>query len=78
MGKINKQKFTEAMRNVVQVIPKGKAMAYGQIAALLGYPRAAQYVSWVIHWSDFSKVPYQRVVKINKVAWRPAIPEAVD
>ena len=37
-------------------------MTYGQIAAILGHPRAAQYVGWCLHWSDFNKVPYQRVL----------------
>jgi len=35
---------------------------YGQIAGLLGHPRAAQMVGWIMHWSDFKKIPYQRVV----------------
>ena len=62
MGKINKSKFSEAVHELVKAIPCGKAMTYGQVAACLGYPRAAQYVGWVLHWSDFNDVPYQRVV----------------
>lgn len=47
---------------MVRAIPYGRVMTYGQVAACLGYPRAAQYVGWVLHWSDFNDVPYQRVV----------------
>ncbi|MFH0912126.1 MAG: MGMT family protein [Patescibacteria group bacterium] len=62
MGKINQAKFSQAVHRIVRMIPPGKVMTYGQVAALLGYPRAAQYVGWVLHWSDFKDVPYQRVV----------------
>lgn len=62
MAKINKSKFSEAVHKLVRAIPQGKVMTYGQVAACLGYPRAAQYVGWVLHWSDFNDVPYQRVV----------------
>ncbi|OGB74214.1 hypothetical protein A2V68_00375 [candidate division Kazan bacterium RBG_13_50_9] len=63
MGKqINKQVFTKAVYRLVRAIPQGRIMTYGQIAALLGYPRAAQYVGWTLHWSKFEDVPYQRVV----------------
>ena len=60
--KINKKEFESAVYELVRLIPKGKVMIYGQVAALLGYPRAAQYVGWVLHWSDFDDIPYQRVV----------------
>jgi len=54
--------FKNAVYNLVKAIPRGKVMTYGQIAALLGRPRAAQQVGWVMHWADHSEVPYQRVV----------------
>ena len=54
--------FKSAVYQIVKSIPKGKVMTYGQIAALLGHPRAAQYVGWTLHWSDQGEVPYQRVV----------------
>ena len=62
MAKINKSQFSKAVHKLVRAIPQGKVMTYGQVAACLGYPRAAQYVGWVLHWSDFNDVPYQRVV----------------
>ena len=60
--RINRQAFSEAVYRLVRSIPKGRVMTYGQIAALLGYPRAAQYVGWVLHWAKFEDVPYQRVL----------------
>lgn len=37
-------------------------MTYGQIAAMVGSPRAARIVGGVAHWGDLS-LPWQRVVK---------------
>ena len=54
--------FKSAVYLLVKAIPSGKVMTYGQIAALLGRPRAAQYVGWTLHWSNQDEVPYQRVV----------------
>lgn len=54
--------FTKAVYQLVKVIPRGRVMTYGQIATLLGHPRAAQQVGWVLHWADYKEVPYQRVV----------------
>ncbi|HCL47838.1 TPA: hypothetical protein DHW58_02515 [Patescibacteria group bacterium] len=64
MPKVSKSQsaFAQAVYQLVRAIPKGKVMTYGQVAALLGHPRAAQQVGWVLHYSDFKEVPYQRVV----------------
>jgi len=37
-------------------------MTYGQVAALLGVPRAARAVGWTLHWVQGDEVPCQRVV----------------
>lgn len=42
-------------------IPKGRAMTYGQIAALCGSPRAARIVGGIAHFGD-PDLPWQRVV----------------
>jgi len=60
--KIDRKKFSASVYKLVNKIPRGKVMTYGQIAAILGFPRCAQYVGWCLHWSDFEKVPYQRVL----------------
>ncbi|MFA7309108.1 MAG: MGMT family protein [Patescibacteria group bacterium] len=60
--KIDRKSFEKDVVALVSSIPVGRVMTYGQIAALVGFPRAAQMVGWVMHWSDQKKVPYQRVV----------------
>lgn len=50
---------------VVKQIPRGKVATYGQIAALIGSPRAAQMVGWalhLIHEEDTITIPWQRVI----------------
>jgi methylated-DNA-protein-cysteine methyltransferase-like protein len=54
--------FRERVYAIVAQIPKGKVMTYGQIAALVGSPRAARIVGGVAHWGD-PTLPWQRVVK---------------
>ena len=50
---------------MVKKIPKGKVASYGQIAALVGSPKAARQVGWALHQLDShpqNDVPWQRVV----------------
>lgn len=55
--------FSNKVYEIVRMIPKGRVMTYGQIATLLGLPRAAQAVGWALHWvEDGEKTPCQRVV----------------
>ncbi len=56
--------FTYVYRLVSQV-PKGKVVTYGQVAALLGAPRAARAVGTALRYlpRPFSRtVPWQRVI----------------
>ncbi len=53
--------FYEQVYDIVGQIPYGKAVSYGQIARLLGRPRAAREVGWAMrHCPD--GLPWQRVV----------------
>ena len=55
--------FFQRVYRVVRRIPPGKVATYGQIAALLGYPRAARTVGWAMHaLPEDSDVPWQRVI----------------
>lgn len=54
--------FNDKVEAIVCSIPRGKVMTYGQIAALLGVPRAARAVGWALHWMVDTSVPCQRVV----------------
>lgn len=59
--------FFERVYKLVKKIPKGKVATYGQVAALLGTPRAAQAVGWALAVCDPGVVPWQRV--IGKDGW---------
>jgi len=50
---------------MVKKVPKGKVATYGQIAGLVGSPRAAQMVGWVLHQvigAKAKQIPWQRVI----------------
>jgi len=56
--------FTHVYRLVAQV-PKGKVVTYGQVAALLGAPRAARAVGTALRYLPqplARTVPWQRVI----------------
>jgi len=58
-----KLSFFEQIYQVAQRIPRGKVATYGQIARLLGQPRAARTVGWALHSLPEEKdVPWQRVI----------------
>ncbi len=55
--------FTAAVLRIIQNIPSGKVMTYGQIARLAGNPRAARQVVRILHsMSDAHRLPWHRVV----------------
>ena len=53
--------FFERVYAVVARIPCGKVVSYGQIAWMLGTPRAARQVGWAMRRCP-DKLPWQRVV----------------
>lgn len=55
--------FYEAVYTIVREIPRGRVMSYGQIATLLGAPRAARAVGYAMRASGRQEdVPWQRVI----------------
>lgn len=55
--------FYEAVYRVVHEIPRGRVMTYGQIATILGCPRAARAVGYALRASGREKgLPWQRVI----------------
>lgn len=57
--------FFERVYAMVRQIPRGKVASYGQIAALLGHPRAARTVGWALNAlreGEHDPVPWQRVI----------------
>jgi len=56
-------KFTEEVLEIVKMIPNGKVMTYGQIAAYAGNPRGARQVSRILHsMSAAYHLPWHRVI----------------
>lgn len=54
--------FYEAVYSLVRDIPRGRVMTYGQIATILGHPRAARAVGYALRASKDTDVPWQRVI----------------
>ncbi|MDO5041906.1 MAG: MGMT family protein [Slackia sp.] len=55
--------FSDKVFDRVRRIPCGKVSTYGQIARLIGSPRSARYVGWVLRGNDEPvKTPCHRVV----------------
>jgi methylated-DNA-protein-cysteine methyltransferase-like protein len=54
--------FFERVYALVAQIPAGRVASYGQLAWLLGAPRAARQVGWAMRRCP-DTVPWQRVVK---------------
>ena len=54
--------FAARVYVIVSLIPKGRVMNYGAIAALCGSPRAARIVGGIAHYGP-KELPWQRVVK---------------
>ncbi len=53
--------FRSKVNDLVALIPNGKVMTYGQIAAFCGSPRSARIVGGIAHFGDI-KLPWHRVV----------------
>ena len=51
-----------AIWSLVRTIPPGRVMTYGQIATLLGTPRAARAVGYAMFFCKDDSVPWQRVI----------------
>jgi methylated-DNA-protein-cysteine methyltransferase-like protein len=53
--------FFEQVYSVVEKIPYGKTISYGEIARLLGQPRSARVVGWAMRCCP-EHLPWQRVI----------------
>lgn len=53
--------FDRAVFFLVRQIPRGRVVTYGQLAALLGFPRAARAVGYAMKRCPHD-IPWQRVV----------------
>jgi methylated-DNA-protein-cysteine methyltransferase-like protein len=60
--------FFQKVNRLVSLIPSGEVSSYGQIAALLGEPRAARTVGWALRaLPPCSPVPWHRIINAQGV-----------
>jgi methylated-DNA-protein-cysteine methyltransferase-like protein len=57
-------RFHRAVYGLVRAIPRGRVATYGQIAAILGWPRAARAVGYAMRHCP-ADVPWHRVVNAS-------------
>ncbi len=58
-------RFKERVLGLVAQIPSGKVATYGQIALLVGQPRAARQVGGILYGlaaAEAERIPWQRVI----------------
>jgi methylated-DNA-protein-cysteine methyltransferase related protein len=58
---VGEKSFFKGVYRIVQKIPPGKVLTYGQIATMLGAPYMARQVGWAMHGCP-KGLPWQRVV----------------
>jgi methylated-DNA-protein-cysteine methyltransferase-like protein len=67
-------KFARAVYAIVRHVPRGRVVTYGQVAAILGHPRAARAVGTALARlprSLATKVPWQRVINAaGKISYK--------
>lgn len=55
--------FTKRVIQIIQAIPPGHVMTYGQVAAAAGNPRSARQVVRILHsMSQKYKLPWHRII----------------
>jgi methylated-DNA-protein-cysteine methyltransferase-like protein len=62
---VTRPHFFDQVYLLVQQVPYGRVASYGQIAALLGHPRAARTVGWALNAlveTPDRSVPWHRVI----------------
>lgn len=59
---VNDQQYRRRVYEIVNQIPVGRVMTYGQIAEILGAGYTPRTVGFVMHGADTENVPWQRVI----------------
>ena len=57
--------FFNAVYEFVKTVPKGKVVAYGDVARAIGMPRASRQVGWALHSN-----PYPGIVPCHRVVFK--------
>lgn len=59
---VNDKQYRQRVYEIVNAIPAGKVMTYGQIAEILGEGYTPRTVGYTMHAADTENVPWQRVI----------------
>ncbi|MDQ2745644.1 MAG: MGMT family protein [Acidobacteriota bacterium] len=59
---VNDTQYRRRVYEIVNAIPVGRVMTYGQIAGMLGDGYTPRTVGFVMHAADTENVPWQRVI----------------
>lgn len=59
---LNDRQYRQRVYEIVNLIPAGRVMTYGQIAEILGEGYTPRTVGFVMHAADTENVPWQRVI----------------
>jgi len=59
---VNDQQYRQRVYAIVNEIPVGRVMTYGQIAEMLGEGYTPRTVGFVMHAADTKEIPWQRVI----------------
>ena len=58
--------FTKDVIKIIKLIPSGRVMTYGQIAAIAGNPWGARQVSRILHtMSKKYQLPWHRIINVK-------------
>lgn len=55
--------FRDEVLGLVARVPEGAVVTYGQLAAMVGRPRAARAVGQIMRQGGVEGIPYHRVIK---------------
>lgn len=68
MLKFDSHELRDAVYEIVQMIPKGRATSYGAIASAIGYPNHARHIGRIVGESGrYCRIPAHRVVNSSGV-----------
>lgn len=59
--------FAQEVYRIVNSIPEGKVLSYGNVALIAGKPRAARLVGWILSQDNIGSLPWHRVVNKNGI-----------
>ena len=71
------ESFSERVYDAVSRVPRGRVITYGQIARMIGAPKAARQVGWAMRRCP-EGLPWHRVVRADGVITLPGREDGSD